>query len=139
MEGSVCNSLPKRERLHGRTSIAELLGKGRHGCAGDLKFLYRTDNGIGHNRVMVAVPKKLFKRAVKRNLLKRRIRESFRKQKHDLASAGGIDLLLTYSTKEILSYEQIYQNVGTVIASINKYLSRQKPAKSETENEPKTE
>lgn len=66
---------------------------------------------------MVSVPKKLFKRAVKRNLLKRRLRESFRKQKHDLAP--GIDLLLTYSTKEILSYEEIYTAVGQVIEKAN--------------------
>jgi len=35
-------------------------------------------------RMAVSVPKKHFKRAVKRNLIKRRIRESYRKQKHTL-------------------------------------------------------
>jgi len=81
-----------------------------------------TDNGSGTDRIIVSVPKKLFKRAVKRNLLKRRIRESYRRQKHSLAP--GMDLLLTYSTKDILSYEEIYEAVGQVIEKANKMAAR---------------
>jgi ribonuclease P protein component len=69
---------------------------------------------------MVSVPKKMFKRAVKRNLLKRRIRESWRKQKHDLQTTGGTDILFIYPTKEIQTYEQIYACVGQIIEKINK-------------------
>lgn len=68
---------------------------------------------------MVSVPKKMFKRAVKRNLLKRRIRESWRKQKHSLYAAGGTDILFIYPSKEILSYEEIYASVGNIIEKIN--------------------
>lgn len=81
-----------------------------------------TDNGSETDRIIVSVPKKLFKRAVKRNLLKRRIRESYRRQKHSLAP--GMDLLLTYSTKDILSYEEIYEAVGQVIEKANKMAAR---------------
>lgn len=73
---------------------------------------------------MVSAPKKLFKRAVKRNLLKRRLRESYRKQKHDLLLQTGLDLLITYSTKDILSYEEIYSAVGQVIAKVNKAVEK---------------
>ena len=69
--------------------------------------------------MMVSVPKKSFKRAVKRNLLKRRIRESWRKQKHMLAVEGNLDILFMYPVKEILSYEEIYAAVGQVIENIN--------------------
>ena len=68
---------------------------------------------------MVSVPKKMFKRAVKRNLLKRRIRESWRKQKHGL-HVNGTDILFIYPTKEIQTYEQIYTAVGQIIEKINK-------------------
>ena len=73
---------------------------------------------------MVSVPKKLFKRAVKRNLLKRRIRESWRRQKHLLTVDGGIDLLFMYPTKEILTYQEIYTAVGNVIESLNERYGR---------------
>lgn len=77
---------------------------------------------------MVSVPKKLFKRAVKRNMLKRRLRESYRKQKHDLIQQSGIDLLITYSTKDILSYEDIYNAVGQIIAKVNKAVEKKNAA-----------
>ena len=122
MDGQTRNTLPKKERLCGKTSISMLLAKGRHGNVPGLRFCCRVGNGQEDDRVMVSVPKKLFKRAVKRNLLKRRLRESYRRQKHDLAP--GIDLLMTYSTKEILSYEEIYAAVGQVIEKANRLAAK---------------
>jgi len=113
------NTLPKRERLCGRTAIGKFLAGGRHGSVPGLRFLYMTPTGQETDRIMVSVPKKMFKRAVKRNLLKRRIRESWRRQKHMLMSEGGTDILFIYPSKEVQSYEQIYASVGRVIERIN--------------------
>ena len=113
------NTLPKKEKLCGKTNISMFLAKGKHGSVGDLRYLFRTETGNEYNRIMISVPKKLFKRAVKRNLLKRRIRESYRKQKNDLTVQSGLDLFFIYSTKEILSYEQIHTAVGQIISKIN--------------------
>lgn len=130
MDGQTRNTLPKKERLCGKTSISMLLAKGRHGNVPGLRFCCRVGNGQEDDRVMVSVPKKLFKRAVKRNLLKRRLRESYRRQKHSLAP--GIDLLMTYSTKDILSYEEIYAAVGQVIEKANR-LAAKKAASDESD------
>ena len=130
MDGQPRNTLPKKERLCGKTSIGMLLAKGRHGNVPGLRFCCLVGNGQEDDRVMVSVPKKLFKRAVKRNLLKRRLRESYRRQKHSLAP--GIDLLMTYSTKDILSYEEIYSAVGQVIEKANK-LAAKKNASNESD------
>ncbi|MBO5709262.1 MAG: ribonuclease P protein component [Bacteroidales bacterium] len=119
METAQTNTLPKEERLCGKTGISHLLAKGRHGNVPNMRYLCLKNNGKEFNRIMVSVPKKLFKRAVKRNLLKRRIRESYRKQKHDLNLKSGVDLLFMYSTKEVLSYEEIYKTVGQIIRKIN--------------------
>ena len=120
MDPQAPNTLPKRERLCGKTTIGHLLAKGKHGNVPGLRFLYLTDTGSETNRIMVSVPKKMFKRAVKRNLLKRRIRESWRKQKHFLLTTGGTDILFIYPIKEIQTYEQIYSCVGQIIEKINK-------------------
>ncbi len=119
METQTCNTLPKKERLCGKTSISLLLAKGKHGNVPNMRYLFMKNTGKEYNRIMVSVPKKLFKRAVKRNLLKRRIRESYRKQKHNLTVEGGLDVLFMYSTKEILSYQEIYDAVGLIIEKIN--------------------
>lgn len=124
MDSQTPNTLPKRERLCGKTNIGLLLAKGKHGNVPGLRFLYMTNNGTETNRIMVSVPKKMFKRAVKRNLLKRRIRECWRKQKHAL-QATGTDILFIYPTKEIQSYEQIYTCVGQIIEKINKTQTNQ--------------
>ena len=60
----------------------------------------------------VSVGKRHFKRAVDRNLLKRRIREAYRKQKHDVKetlTALGIsmDIFFVYSNARISEYAEI--------------------------------
>lgn len=130
MEGEVRNTLPKKERLCGKTSISKLLAKGKHGSVPGIRYqcLYGTDSGV--NRILVSVSKKFFKRAVKRNLLKRRIRESWRRQKHLLNLEGNFDILLIYSVKEILSYEEIYSSIGQVIENLNAKHGPKLPAEA---------
>ena len=82
---------------------------------------------------MVSVPKKSFKRAVKRNLLKRRIRESWRKQKHMLAVEGKLDILFMYAVKEVLSYDEIYAAVGQIIVGLNSRFGPKNPVGSVSE------
>lgn len=113
------NTFPKEERLCGKTGISLLLAGGRHGKVPGLKFTFRRNTGKECCRILVSVPKKLFKRAVKRNLLKRRIRESWRRQKHNVPAGNGMDILLTYSVKEIMSYEEIFAAVTQIIEKIN--------------------
>ena len=70
----------------------------------------------GVSRIVVSVPKRLFKRAVKRNLLKRRIREAYRRQK-DLVSAPA-DILFIYTAQEVLPYEVIYADMTAILQKI---------------------
>ena len=119
MNGPVPNTLPKKERLCGKKGIERLLAKGRHGSVGNIRFIYAADNGQETNRLLVSVPKKLFKRAVKRNLLKRRIRESWRRLKHGLQAEKHMDVLIIYSTKEVLTYQEIYECIEKVIERLN--------------------
>ena len=136
MEGEIRNTLPKKERLCGKTAISKLLAKGKHGSVPGIRWqcLYGTESGV--NRIVVSVSKKFFKRAVKRNLLKRRIRESWRKQKHMLALDGNFDILLIYSVKEILSYEEIYSSIGQVIDALNAKYGPKTPVVASEEPSP---
>ena len=106
-------TLPKAEKLCGRSAVEALFTQGRAFQSGCLRCrsLIREDDGPV--RILVSVPKRHFKRAVKRNLLKRRIRESYRRQK---ALAGtGRDLLFVYTSREVLPYEAIYADMTAAL------------------------
>lgn len=107
----------------GKRGIERLLAKGKHGSAGPIRFIFLSPNGEDRSRVLISVPKKLFKRAVKRNLLKRRIRESWRRLKSGLKTSSGLDILIIYSTKEILTYQEIYTGVESIVEKINDRLT----------------
>ena len=118
MTEKTANTLPKAERLCGKKGIESLLAKGKHGSCGAIRYIFSEGNNEGCHRILVSVPKKLFKRAVKRNLLKRRIRESWRKLKHQMYCSGS-DILFIYSSKEILTYQEIYALIESIISKIN--------------------
>ena len=124
VDGSTANTLPKKERLCGKKGIERLLARGRHGNAGPMRYIYLSDNGQERSRILVSVPKKLFKRAVKRNLLKRRIRESWRRLKHSFNGEKGMDILFMYSAKEILTYQEIYSCMEGIIDRLNQKTAK---------------
>ncbi|MBQ9410758.1 MAG: ribonuclease P protein component [Bacteroidales bacterium] len=69
------------------------------------------------SRIVVSVPKRLFKRAVKRNLLKRRIREAYRRQKGLLSAP--MDILFIYSAPEVLPYEAIFADMTALLTELS--------------------
>lgn len=110
-------SFPKSERLCGATAVADLFEHGKGITQGCIRCKYLHHEGsLEPSRLVVSVPKRQFKRAVKRNLLKRRIRESYRRQKGLLGP--GTDLLVIYTLKEILPYEAIFADMTAVLTAI---------------------
>ena len=109
-------TLPKSERLCGLTAIAGLMEHGKTGLAGCLRYKYRKVEGMTVSRILVSVPKRFFKRAVKRNLLKRRIRESYRLQK-DLLPVP-VDIAFIYVAHEALPFDTIYAAMTEVLTAV---------------------
>lgn len=112
------STLPKAERVCGKAAVEALMGKGRGGSEGCLRYRCFKGNGLEVSRILVSVPKRHFKRAVKRNLLKRRIREAYRHQKDLLGP--GVDILLVYQLKQVLPYADIYADMTRVLTAASK-------------------
>lgn len=110
-------TLPKSARLSGQLSVAALFEHGKglsHGCLRCKYISTVMPDPDRVSRIVVSVPKRLFKRAVKRNLLKRRIRESYRRQKGLLN--GTFDILFIYTSPEVLPYETVFADMGALLA-----------------------
>jgi ribonuclease P protein component len=67
---------------------------------------------------MISVSKKNFKRAVDRNLIKRRIRESYRLNKNLLPDSPLYVIAYIYSAKEILTFAQIQERL---VKTLNRF------------------
>ncbi|MBO8459191.1 MAG: ribonuclease P protein component [Bacteroidetes bacterium] len=98
--------LSKSKRLKGETLVKELFAKGCTFVCYPLRvtYMYCTDN---ENRVMFSVAKRLFKRAVWRNTLKRRMREAYRLhqlQLNELPDDAKVRICYSYIAREELPY-----------------------------------
>ena len=110
-------TLLKYERLKSYKRIRILFAQGQKFKVFPLVvyFLLRVEEVEvveGNLQMGVSVGKRHFKRAVDRNLLKRRIREAYRKQKHELkealtASGISMDIFFVYSNARISDYAEI--------------------------------
>ena len=109
-------TLSKSERLCGKKAIAGLMERGKGGVTGCLRYKFLKSGEVDVSRILVSVPKRFFKRAVKRNLLKRRIRESYRLQK-DLLPVP-VDIAFLYQDREVLPFSDIYAAMTAVLTAV---------------------
>lgn len=105
-------SFKKAERLSSKKEIDNLFSKGRTFLFYPLKVVF-TETGFSEKhpaKVAFAVSKKLFKKAVRRNLIKRRMREAYRLNKYLLemeANTSQKAIFFIYVGKEIHDFKTI--------------------------------
>lgn len=95
-------TLPKLERLNSRILIEKLFTGGSKSLpAFPLRIVYMPIEGnhLPTVSLLISVPKKRFKRAVKRNRVKRQIREAYRKHKdclYESLEASGKKVVIAF-------------------------------------------
>lgn len=117
MSSDGTNTLSKSERICSKKDISKVLSAGKFMSVSGFRYCFLPDNGAGFCRILVSVPKRNFKRAVRRNLLKRRIRESYRLQK-SLVSNCSADIFFIYTGRQVMSFDEIYSSVGAILKRI---------------------
>ena len=121
----MAQTFTKEERLCSLKEINALLKDGRVIFHYPFRVSYivqeNQDTEIGINKLLVSVPKKNFKRAVHRNLLKRRVRESYRKNNEITIQNGNrsVNMMFVYISKDILEYSYIESRVKDILGKIS--------------------
>ena len=118
--------LVRAERLRGEIRVNSLFAEGHSFVVYPFRVVFRTQptKSEAGTAFLVSIPKRNFKRAVKRNLLKRRIREAFRLHKtalnNTLDRAGmALDMAILYLDKEVLPYEILAKQMQELLARLS--------------------
>ena len=119
-------TLSRTERLRTLGAIRRLFTEGESGFVYPFRYLWYAEADTESSvEVLFSVPKKYHKRANKRNLLRRRTKESYRLQKELLTLRVGernLDLALVYSAREVLPSKKISHAVRRILESIAERL-----------------
>ena len=118
--------LSRSERLRTLGAIRRLFTEGESGFVYPFRYMWYVESDLEPSvEVLFSVPKKYHKRANKRNLLRRRTKESFRLQKELLTLHVGnrnLDLALVYSAREVLPSKKISHALRRILESIAQQL-----------------
>ncbi len=115
----------KEERLYGHAALDNVYSKGRHLHTDSIKiiFIEVPKSNYPPCRVVFSVPKRGFKKAVDRNLLKRRMREIYRNHKHLLydhlnEKGKNIHIYMIYLSKQIAPFDELKEDVLKAIKTL---------------------
>ena len=109
----------KHERLSKKKEIESLFAQGKSFNLPPLRVISKPnpDQSILNHQVLFTVPTRNFKRAVDRNLIKRRLREAYRLNKSKLTLATKLLVAYIFTAKNILPYKIIEEKL---VQSLNK-------------------
>ncbi len=121
----VKHTFKKSERLSSQKDIKELFANGSSFYLYPFKVVYSLAGSGASHKVLFSVPKRVFKRAVDRNLLKRRMREAYRLHKHQLQIQPQIlNIAYIYTPKKILRFKALEEPMVQSINRLAKYVDK---------------
>ena len=103
----------KDEKLKSEKLIQELFDKGSSFYFFPFKVMVMAnpDKTASNHQVLFTISKKNFKKAVDRNQIRRRVRESYRLNKNLLPDSPLLLIAYIYTAKEILTFAQIQERL----------------------------
>lgn len=133
MPASGTFTLGKKERIAGKKLIETLFkgGVSRSMSCYPLRAVYAlvpTDSDGSNMKMMVSVPKRCFRRAVKRNRVKRQVREAYRMQKSlvsqlmDKHPQQTLAIAFIWLSDQLFDSKYIEQRVATLLNRIGETL-----------------
>ena len=120
----------KNERISAKKDIDHLFANGKSFISYPLRVVYSCveSSGKGNISILISVPKRKFKRAVKRNRIKRLIREAYRLNKgglRELVVNNNFSVLVgfIYLDDEVKEYHDIERGIKKALTLLEEKLS----------------
>ena len=118
----------KAERLCSNILIENLFKSGTSFNTFPFKFVWITASESDVPvKIVISVPKRLFKKAVHRNRLKRMTREAYRKNKnhlYDSLADKKIHLMIIFTGKTIVGYKEIEETIVNGLQRLVKEINQ---------------
>lgn len=124
-------TLCKAERLNSKILIGKMFegGVSKSFSIFPIRVVYMpVDQGDASATILISVSKRRFKRAVKRNRVKRQIREAYRKNKHLLVDElqrreQRLAIAFIYLTDELIATSELEEKMKIALSRISEKIS----------------
>lgn len=117
--------LYKIEKLRSEIAIGQLFDRSNPAVDSIMAYPLRASWKLNDHRqaqcpqFLVSIPKKRVRHAVDRVLMRRRVREAYRLNRHLFPSDRPIDIALIYVANELLPYDRIENSVKRILSKIS--------------------
>jgi ribonuclease P protein component len=114
------NTFKKSDRLCSKKLIEKLFTQGKTFLVFPLRIVWLPVQHESSLQVVISVPKHNFHKAVQRNLIRRRIREAYRKNKQGVTEElekknQAMAFIIIYTGKEIATYAEIESKIILIL------------------------
>ena len=120
---------PKKQRLCNETLIKEMFSDGKSFATSTIRLVWFKDSKEDKIAIksIIVVPKKKIKLAVKRNIVRRRMKEAYRMNKNILENILKINdlhlsIAIIYQKEKIVPYKTVSQEIKLILERLRKEI-----------------
>tara|TARA_B100000795_G_scaffold40755_1_gene26740 strand:- start:442 stop:816 length:375 start_codon:yes stop_codon:yes gene_type:complete len=120
---------PKKQRLCNETLIKEMFSDGKSFATSTIRLVWFKDSKEDKIAIksIIVVPKKKIKLAVKRNIVRRRMKEAYRMNKNILENILKINdlhlsIAIIYQKEKIVPYKTVSQEIKLILERLSKEI-----------------
>ncbi|WGH25789.1 MAG: ribonuclease P protein component [Candidatus Shikimatogenerans bostrichidophilus] len=116
----------KKQKKIKKKEIKLVLKKGNILYNNYIKTIYKQNNKLLNNKITIIVPKKNIKKSVKRNKIKRRIRNSYKNNELILNKKKFYFIIFLYINKNVIDFKNLNKNIIKILIYINLNIKNEK-------------